>query len=251
LGKKSQALRVLTQLTSLLSSNAYLSTQTTAYSLLALAEYIKSYGGSSAMQAEINVNGKEFKTSGNSAINTSDLDFSKGLSGTIKIKNNGKGALYVRIINRGKPAIGAEKEEQENLISEVVYRSMSNEIITPDRIKQGSDFKMEVTVKNSGIAGELQNLALLNYIPSGWEIHNARMDDTEAASKNSIFDYQDIRDDKIMTYFGLKPNESKTFRFSLNAAYAGSYYLPGINIEAMYDNAVFSRKKGSYIKVVN
>jgi hypothetical protein len=109
---------------------------------------------------------------------------------------------------------------------------------------------MEVTIKNSGLSGDLSNVALLNYIPSGWEIHNARMDDNEASLKNSSYTYQDIRDDKILTYFDIRGNETKTFKFRLNASYQGSYYLPGINAEAMYDNTCFTRKKGSWIKVV-
>jgi uncharacterized protein YfaS (alpha-2-macroglobulin family) len=109
---------------------------------------------------------------------------------------------------------------------------------------------MEVVVKNTGLSGNLTNVALLNYIPSGWEIHNSRMDDNEASLNNSTYDYQDIRDDKMMTYFDIGGNETKTFRLKLNAAYVGSYYLPGINVEAMYDHSAYSRKKGMQIQVV-
>jgi hypothetical protein len=75
------------------------------------------------------------------------------------------------------------------------------------------------------------------------------MDDNESTLKNSAFNYQDIRDDRISTYFDLKENEIKKFTFYLNATYSGKYYLPGINVEAMYDNSIYSRKKGAWIKV--
>jgi alpha-2-macroglobulin len=249
IGNKSAAVKMLHKVTGHLSGKRYLSTQSSAYCLLAVAAFEKSYGNSSAMQARVTMNGRDIELSGNAPIHSSPVDFSKGNSGSLKIENTGKGPLFVRLINRGKPPVGSEKEEENNLSSEVVFRNAQNEIITPDQLKQGTDFKMEVTIRNPGTMGELQNLALMNYIPSGWEIHNSRMDETESASGNAPFDYQDIRDDKILTYFGMKPNETKTFRFNLNAAYAGTYYLPGINIEAMYDNSVFSRKKGSRIKV--
>ena len=90
----------------------------------------------------------------------------------------------------------------------------------------------------------------MNYIPAGWEIHNARMDDNEELLKNSNYTYQDIKDDKVLTYFDLASNQSKTFNINLNAAYEGKYYLPAINTEAMYDNTVFARTKGFWIKVV-
>jgi len=41
-----------------------LSTQTTAYGLLAISDFIKKYGGSSAMQAKCSVNGKEIMLAG-------------------------------------------------------------------------------------------------------------------------------------------------------------------------------------------
>jgi uncharacterized protein YfaS (alpha-2-macroglobulin family) len=36
----------------------------------------------------------------------------------------------------------------------------------------------------------------------------------------------------------------------LNAAYLGTYYLPGIQAEAMYDNDYLVRTKGSWVQVV-
>lgn len=250
LDKKTQAFSLLKKVSASLSGKGYLSTQSTAFGLLSVTSFIKKYGSSSALQANIAINNQAIQLSGNNPINTIKLDYSKSKEGDFKITNNGKGVIYVRLINRGKPGIGDEKEEQEVLMSQVVFKTESGVVLDPKEIKQGTNFLMEVTVKNSGINGHLQNVALLNYIPSGWEIHNSRMDENEALLKNSSYDYQDIRDDKIMTYFDLKSNETKTFRFGLNASYLGNYYLPGINVEAMYDNSAFTRKKGSWIKVV-
>jgi len=35
----------------------------------------------------------------------------------------------------------------------------------------------------------------------------------------------------------------------LNASYLGTYYLPGIQVEAMYDNDYLVRTKGKWITV--
>jgi hypothetical protein len=250
LDKKSSSFNLLKKLSASLSGKKYMSTQSTAYGLLAVSLFIKKYGSSSAMQAEVVINNKPVVLKGNNAVNVISIDFSSGTNGIFKVVNKGKGILYARLINRGKPEVGQEKEEQENLMTDVVYRSEAGDIIDPTNLKQGTDFFMEVTIKNAGTAGPLQNIALINYVPSGWEIHNARMDDNEALFKNSAYDYQDIRDDRIFTYFDLRANESKKFVFSLNASYSGSYYLPGVNAEAMYDNSAYSRKKGVWIKVV-
>ncbi len=250
LNKKTQAFAILKRVAAQLSGKGYLSTQSTAYGLVSVAHFIKKYGDASAMQAEVAINNVKTPLKGNSPISILAIPFAKNNSGTVNITNNGKGILYVRLINRGKPAVGVEKEEQENIVSQVVYKSDKNEVLDVSKLKQGTNFIMEVTIKNTGTLGDVENLALLNYIPSGWEIHNARMDGNEAALQSAVYDYQDIRDDKIMTYFNLKANQSKTFKFGLNASYCGTFYLPGINAEAMYDNSVFSRKKGMWIKVV-
>ena len=250
MNKKQQAFDQLKQVSAFLASKSWLSTQTTAFGLVSVSSFIKKYGGSSAMQAECVVNGKEVKLNGNTIISQIPIEFKNEVAGNYSIKNNGKGVLYVRLINRGKPPIGEEKEGNENIFATVVYKDMNGNVIVPDELMQGTNFMMTVTIKNMGYKGELKNIALTNYIPSGWEIHNARMDGNEAALKNSEYSYQDIKDDKVLTYFDLYTNESKTFNLVLNASYEGHYYLPALNAEAMYDNFVYARTKGQWIKVV-
>ncbi len=98
-------------------------------------------------------------------------------------------------------------------------------------------------------ARNLENIALTHIVPSGWEIHNARLAGEEITSATEI-DYQDIRDDRIYTYFGLKAGESKELKATFNAAYLGKYYLPGISVEAMYDASKYARTKGQWVQVI-
>ncbi|HWY11435.1 MAG TPA: hypothetical protein VN026_08925, partial [Bacteroidia bacterium] len=250
MNKKQQAFTQLKKVSDYLSSNNWLSTQTTAFGLVSIAEFIKKFGGASAMQANVKVNGKEVVIKGNSAITQVPISFKNVTTINYSIVNNGKGMLYARLVNRGKPPIGEEKEGNENIMASVMYKDMGGNVIDPTELQQGTNFMLSVTVKNLGLMGELKNLALVDYIPSGWEIHNAKMDDNEATLKNSGYTYQDIRDDRVNTYFDLYTNETKTFNLLLNASYAGKYYLPAINVEAMYDKSVYARTKGQWIKVV-
>jgi len=249
MNKKSQAFAQLKKVSAFLSSKNWLSTQTTAFGIVSVATFIKKYGDASAMQAEVEVNGKDVKLNGNTSISQIPIDFKNTVNGNFEIENNGKGVLYVRLITRGKPAIGNEVEANENISMEVAYKDVSGQIISVEELSQGKDFVMQVTVKNSGLVGEIQNLALTTYIPSGWEIHNSHMDENEPA-KAVGYTYQDIKDDKVLTYFDLRNTETKTFDIKLNAAYEGKYYLPAVNTEAMYDNSVFARNKGQWIHVI-
>ena len=71
--------------------------------------------------------------------------------------------------------------------------------------------------------------------PSGWEIRNLRLDNMESSRVKSQPEYQDIRDDRVYTYFDLKAGETKTVEMLLNASYLGRFYLPPVGVEAMYD----------------
>lgn len=250
MNKKPQALAQLKKVSAFLASKEWLSTQTTAFGLIAVSDFIKKFGGSSAMQAKCIINGKEVNLKGSAAVSQIAIDFKGKPTVNLNVVNNGKGMLYVRVINRGKPAIGAEKESNENISATVAYKDINGNTIEPSELEQGTNFLLTVTVKNLGLVGAVQNLALTNYIPSAWEIHNARMDNNEAAMKNSDFTYQDIKDDKVFTYFDLNAHESKTFNLLLNASYEGRYYLPAVNTEAMYDNSIYARTKGQWIRVV-
>lgn len=53
----------------------------------------------------------------------------------------------------------------------------------------------------------------------------------------------DIRDDRVLTYFNLKRGQYKTFTVRLQATYAGTFVLPAIQCEAMYDAGAQARTR--------
>jgi uncharacterized protein YfaS (alpha-2-macroglobulin family) len=130
------------------------------------------------------------------------------------------------------------------------YTDLNFNEIDPKVLEQGSDFIAEVTVKHPGVRSDYQELALTQIFPSGWEIRNLRMDNGENTKVADEPEYQDIRDDRVHSYFDLPANETKTFRVLLNATYLGEFYLPTVACEAMYDNEINSYKAGKWVKVV-
>lgn len=251
LNKKQQAFIQVKKVAGFLASKKWLSTQTTAYGLVAISNFINKYGDPSAMQAKVFVNGKDYVTKGNSSINQFNLDLKTMPKGNYKITNNGKGILYARLITRGKPNIGTEIAENNNLTIDVVYKDRAGNNINVLELEQGKDIVMNVTIQNLGMVGDIKNIALMSYIPGGWEIQNTRLDEDDILNASNVFTYQDIKDDKVLTYFDLNAGQSKTFNIGLTAAYEGKFYLPAINVEAMYDNSIFARTKGYWINVVS
>ena len=250
LNKLQDANAQLKQVCAYLSSDSWLSTQTTAYGLIAVYDYIQKFGGNSGMQLRCAVNGKEQLMKGGSPFVSVPLDF-RNQQASIEVSNQGKGNLFVRWVNRGKPLAGTEKEKIQNLHLTVYYTAMDGTPLNPAELTQGTDFKMMVTVTNrSNRNATIQNLALSSFIPSGWEIHNERLSETEETAKSTAYTFQDVRDDKVLTYFDLRYNESKTFTILVNAAYEGRFYLPASSVEAMYDNTYYSNNVGQWIRVI-
>jgi hypothetical protein len=68
-----------------------------------------------------------------------------------------------------------------------------------------------VKVSNTSSAENYRDMVLTQIFASGWEIHNVRMDDFITVHQSSVPDYQDIRDDRVYTYFQLPRYESKIF----------------------------------------
>lgn len=168
----------------------------------------------------------------------------------INVENNSSGSLFVRLITVGTPARGEEESASHDLRMEVAYTDVQGNRIDPSRLEQGTEFVAEVSLTHPGLRGTFENLALSQAFPPGWEINNLRMQGAEEFLQTAPYRYQDIRDDRVLTYFNLSPNEQKTFRVLLTATYAGDYYLPAASCEAMYDRSIYARKKGQPVSVV-
>src|SRR5690606_18569169 len=117
------------------------------------------------------------------------------------------------------------------------------------RLDQGTDFIAEVTVKNTGSAGTYENVALTQIFPSGWEIINARANGPAGQMESSPATYTDVRDDRILTYFNIRKNETLKYRVRLNAAYTGRYFMPSVVVEALYDNRIGAMVRGGWVEV--
>jgi uncharacterized protein YfaS (alpha-2-macroglobulin family) len=245
LGQKGPAFTVANKLAKEMSSNQWMSTQTTAYCLYAMSKFAQG-NGSKGIDVSYTNKGKT------QAINTpktfADRVLELAANNTVTVKNNKKGTLYVKVIYSGVLPVGQEQTEERGLSTAIAFKDRGGKVINPSSLAQGTEFVAEVTISNT--KGEfVDNVALTQIIPSGWEIVNTRFTDFGSFAENKV-DYTDIRDDRTNFYFSLKSNETKTFRILLNASYLGSYYLPGVQCEAMYDNSFLARTKGQWVKVV-
>jgi uncharacterized protein YfaS (alpha-2-macroglobulin family) len=248
---RAQALRVVKNLSDALNANTWMSTQTTAYCLLAVAKYAAGEKGNKEISIEYTDAGKSQTVRSNMPVWQADLKVDgKTGSDKVRFKNNSRMPLYVRITASGVPAPGNETAQAHGMEISVSFVNENGAAVDIARLPQGTDFKAVVTVLNNGNAGKYTNLILTGIFPSGWEIVNTRLNDESTASGSSPYDYIDIRDDRVYTYFSLGPNTKKTFTVQLSATYRGRFYLPAFSCEAMYDASIAANTEGKWIEVV-
>lgn len=247
---KKNALPLLKKVCGALGSEKWLSTQTTAYALIAVSKYASAADKKNMQFTYTLNNGSQQQAETGLPLVQVPVEIKGKNAGKVQVVNKGKGLLFARIILSGVPAAGEETEYVSNLKTEVVFKRMNGTTIDVSQLEQGMDFMAEVTVSNPGTLGNYKNLALHQVFPSGWEIRNLRLDGTDNLYKESTYDYRDIRDDRVYTYFSLKSGEQKKFIVLLNASYLGRFYMPGVVCESMYENSIQARKKGQWVEVV-
>jgi uncharacterized protein YfaS (alpha-2-macroglobulin family) len=234
---------------SLSSRDLWLSTQEVAYALVALARYASATRGEDGTRLSYLLGAGAVKTLDSKAIVVQEkLPVGRSEKATLQATNLGQKPLYVRVLGTGLPRYETELDAENGLALSVDYETPEGGSLDPSTLDQGTDFVAKLTVRNVSARPTLKNLALTELVASGWEIRNQRIEGGVAPAQAG-FDYQDVRDDRVLTYFGLGPNESRSFKVLLNASYTGRFYLPLTAVEAMYDGTLNGRVRGQWVRV--
>ncbi len=228
-----------------LSSQRWYSTQETAYGLLAMAKMVIKNGGK-AVELDYLQNGQKTEVRSDRAIAQRSLDIRMGAN-EVTVSNSKNNTIYVTLIKKGKLPLGEELPDRKNLTIQSEYLDREGNPIDVKSLRQGTEVFAKVVVTNTS-NDYVDNIALTKIFPGGWEIVNTSFTELGGGATGSAR-YTDIRDDRVNFYFDLRRKKSKTFTVKLNASYLGTYYLPGTQVEAMYDNNYYARNSGIWVEV--
>ena len=252
LDKNQQAGQVIKRIANKLNSTNWYSTQTLSHALLSISEFVGQYENDN-MKFDMTI-GDE----GNQSVDykkpvfiySFDPDHLKSTK-TI-ISNTSENVLFVRYTMTGKKSIKdaiASDPYNRNINIVAKYQSLNGKEIDPSTLERGTDFIAHVQVKNQGSRGDnLDEMALSQIFPSGWEIQSGGLSNTDQAMKEDSYEYRDVRDDRVFTFFDL--GDKKEYKIMLTAAYDGEYYLPPVLCEAMYDNEIQAKTRGMMVRVI-
>jgi uncharacterized protein YfaS (alpha-2-macroglobulin family) len=264
MGRNREAFRLAQRVSANLSRERYFSTQSTAYAMIAMGQLASKMSGD--LRFEWSVNGTTpRKVDTGKAVFQTKLPTNPS-KGTVRVRNTGSGPLYFSLATKTRPVVDRLPAVAGNLKVAVSYTDLAGNPIKADQLMQGTDFYAVVKVSNVSGYVDYSDVALTHIIPSGWEIFNERMTAAAAGGSGSggsngsgggtagndasgIFSYQDIRDDRVMTYFDLRANRHKEIKIRLQASYAGTFVLPAILCEAMYDASARARTTSGRVTV--
>ena len=235
-----------------LQSNQWLSTQSMGQALAALA-HMKDSSTSKDIAGIIDIDGKQTEFTTENGI------FEYTVPENVKdIKVISKDNGYINYYWEGVPV----NYEGEN-ISETVkltrnyYDEKGNPINEKDilSLSSGKSFWLEIKVLPADSVKEyihVDNMALTQVLPSGWEIENIRAVNgqypnwVEERIRDTYVDYEDIRDDRVMWFFDYNNYNQggQSFFVKINAVTKGKFDFPGTTAEAMYDNSCRAYLKG-------
>ncbi len=167
----------------------------------------------------------------------------------LKLTNRGDTEIYSSLITKGTPLRDESKAENSDLEMTVIYKDIDGKVIDFKSLAQGQDYTVNIKLKHPGARLAYDNMALSLIMPPGCEIINTRLQSDITFNEGSSFDYKDVRDDRVYTYFSLGKNETKEFRYLINASYAGKYWVPSVFAEAMYDGEINAKSQGFWTEV--
>ncbi|MDX1997950.1 MAG: alpha-2-macroglobulin family protein, partial [Thermoanaerobaculia bacterium] len=160
------------------------------------------------------------------------------------------GSAYASVLVRGVPTDGAYRPASAGLevTREVVDRD--GRAVDLDSVQQGDLLVIKTAVRS--VAGPVENVAIVNLLPSGLEVENPRLETTESlpwATGTALSpDATDLRDDRIVLFADLG-TEWRTFYALVRAVSPGKFRLPPVQAEAMYNPALFASGERGTVEV--
>jgi len=236
-----QGLLLYQEIARRLSENQWYSTQTIAYSLLAIGEYLKvNPTREEIMKGEILLPGGE-KIEFETDKPTYTWPITQGFGKELEVVVHSQDKIFGNLEWEGIPLKDTVPTEAKNIQLKAEWLDEDGMVINPENIEQGTAFWGHFTLKK-GDYGPIEEMALVQILPAGWEIENIRLFGGKLPEwmKNYTLnteDYLDIRDDRI------------NFVVRLNAVTVGEFYLPPTSAEAMYNHDYRATIAGKKVRV--
>ena len=225
-------------------------TQESAFTLLALGEFIRRQADRAPYSGTIYVGNAKLGTFGDEVVTFREIRGGE----SIRIEMDAgyePHAAYYSLLTRGVPTDAGFRTESSGLEIEREYLDRDGKRADLDRVRQGD--LLVVRTRARSVAGPVENVVIQNLLPAGLEVENPRLESTETlkwvADRNLDPDYVDLRDDRILLFIDLPANQWKTGYAMVRAVTPGRFRLPPVQAEAMYNGAIRATGERGAIRI--
>ncbi|HYG63899.1 MAG TPA: alpha-2-macroglobulin family protein, partial [Thermoanaerobaculia bacterium] len=224
-------------------------TQEEGFTLIALGQLVQRQAKMPPYSGSVFVGGKKVGTFTNKTVTFRAL---RG-DGPIRLQMDAGykgGAAFYHVLTRGVPTDDAYRPASAGLEVERALLNREGQPLDLGNVRQGDLVVMRTRVRS--VSGPVSNVAVVNLLPSGLEVENPRLSTTEQTpwvADAGALDYLDLRDDRILLFVDLPPNSWQTYYTLARAVAPGSFRLPPVQAEAMYNPALRAAGERGTIEV--
>ncbi len=163
------------------------------------------------------------------------------------------GGLRFELENGGTADLGAfyqvteagfDKGMPQNKVTDglEVFRELVDAQGKPvTKLRVGDGATLRVQIRN--ISPQVQyNVAVLDLLPGGFEVEP----DALKPGRNTVpgADFTEVREDRNIFYCSLEKGETKTFAYRVKPVAAGTFTIPPVFAESMYDRGINGKSAG-------
>ena len=130
------------------------------------------------------------------------------------------------------------------------YKDLNGTTIDPAKgeLKLGDLVFVEIEVGNTS-GTDIQNIALVDRLPAGFEVENPRLGRSTKAEwmKDEELwatDFLNMRDDRLEAFGTLPARTEKKIIYTIRVVTSGKFTIPPVEASAMYDPTLWAREKG-------
>jgi alpha-2-macroglobulin len=223
----------------------WFSTQDNAFTLLGFGKAARR-AGSTNLKGTLTIGDKKFAYDGGNKKFPID-EFGQKMT----ISLQGEGRVYYSMTTEGIRKDGKMRMEDKNLKVWREFYDRYGNLIPSNGVKQNSLVIVKLSIQSD--VDELENVAITDLLPAGFEIENPRLTENtqyKFINSNDTPVYVDIRDDRINYYVNFTGDRRQTFYYLMRAVTQGEFVYAPVVAEAMYDGDYYSASGGGKIKIV-
>jgi alpha-2-macroglobulin len=236
------------------SSSRYYTTQEIVWGVTGLGKRVKSTAA--GIKPKLQLNGKEIARDPGTAGDPtwSVIRASEYSSVAVQLDQKPQGDLFAIVTSEGIRQDAVYEEGSSGLDVSRVYMDAEGDELDVSQLGLGEVVYTVITVANRSNE-RVQNIALVDRFPAGWEIENPRLGRGGLADfidRDALWeaDYLSLRDDRLEMFGALERGDERQVVYALRAVTAGQYTAPPVEAEAMYDPSIWARQLGQPVNVI-